>query len=382
MSKSWWVFSNKLTNLNIFSGLLPLVSMQKRTKDDQVCLEEGDYLAWNEMEWDLRGGAFIETIRQEELKTKPTLKLYGAKFSRNDCKHFCENLGTQMPSLSNSRQWERLQDFCGEKMKDLSDTAWLAVDDNKEEGTWRDSLTGQPLNYTPPWADGQPNGGTRQNCVYLNDLGWFDDQCANQLYCLCENQPRPNLKLLGLCNDTLIDREYQPQNDVKDIETLTIVGQSTSIKYDQNRVLWQMSVVSSNASGKSIASHKSFTLGRNTWTIFEDIGCNKKNNSYEIDLKMTACKEEDFTCYDGQCVSMTKRCDQVPNCRDDSDEKGCNILVLKEGYNKRVPPVGKNEKDELTPVPVNVSLTLLKVVDIKEEDYSIELQIQINLQWK
>ena len=54
MSKSWWVFSNKLTNLNIFSGLLPLVSMQKRTKDDQVCLEEGDYLAWNEMEWDLR----------------------------------------------------------------------------------------------------------------------------------------------------------------------------------------------------------------------------------------------------------------------------------------------------------------------------------------
>ena len=28
------------------------------------------------------------------------------------------------------------------------------------------------------------------------------------------------------------------------------------------------------------------------------------------------------------------------------------------------------------------SLTLLKVVDIKEEDYSIELQIQINLQWK
>ena len=46
--------ANKLTNLNIFSGLLPLVSMQKRTKDDQVCLEEGDYLAWNEMEWDLR----------------------------------------------------------------------------------------------------------------------------------------------------------------------------------------------------------------------------------------------------------------------------------------------------------------------------------------
>ena len=29
-----------------------------------------------------------------------------------------------------------------------------------------------------------------------------------------------------------------------------------------------------------------------------------------------------------------------------------------------------------------MKMTLLKVVDIKEEDYSIELEIQINLQWK
>ena len=79
---------------------------------------------------------------------------------------------------------------------------------------------------------------------------------------------------------------------------------------------------------------------------------------------------------------MTKRCDQVPNCRDHSDEKGCQILVLEDGYNKRVPPVGLNEEDDLTPVPVYVSLTLLRVVDIKEEDYSIELQIEINLQWR
>ena len=79
---------------------------------------------------------------------------------------------------------------------------------------------------------------------------------------------------------------------------------------------------------------------------------------------------------------MKTRCDQVPNCRDESDERGCKILDLGEGYNKRVPPVGKNKEDELTPVPVKVSLTLLKIVNIKEEDYSIELQIQITLKWK
>ena len=48
-TNKWWVFSNKLTNLNIFASLLSPSVMQRRTKGDEVCLEEGDYLAWSEM---------------------------------------------------------------------------------------------------------------------------------------------------------------------------------------------------------------------------------------------------------------------------------------------------------------------------------------------
>ena len=57
---------------------------------------------------------------------------------------------------------------------------------------------------------------------------------------------------------------------------------------------------------------------------------------YATDLKLSGCKEGNFTCNDGQCVSMDKRCNQ---CRDESDERHCNILMLKEGYNKNVPPI-------------------------------------------
>ena len=73
--KSWQVFSNKLTNLNIFSSLLPLPEMQRKTKGEEVCLEEGDYLAWEEMTWDLRGGATTEKITLEELDTNPLVNL-------------------------------------------------------------------------------------------------------------------------------------------------------------------------------------------------------------------------------------------------------------------------------------------------------------------
>ena len=384
-TKSWWVFSNKLTNLNIFVGLLSLPVMRKRTRGDEICFEEGDYLAWSEMKWDLRGGAIIEKIGQEELDTKPILTLYSAEFPIMDCMRFCKNLGTQMPSVSNNEASERLMDFCDKKMKSISFGTWLAVDDYDDEGMWKDSFTRQPLNYTPPWVGNEPNGGTNENCAYIVDCSWMDTQCITTRHnCICESEPHPNLKLLGLCEKTLIDRDYQPQNDVNDIEKLTLVGMSSWIEYDLNQNLWVMNVARPNVSGTSKASQTSFTLGRNTWTIIGDSACTKKGSTYTTDLKLSGCKEDHFTCYDGQCINITKRCDQIPNCKDHSDEKGCQILFLEEGYNMRVPPVDKieEEMDKIIPVPVNVSLALLKVVNIDEEDHNIEFQIQITLEWK
>ena len=55
----------------------------------------------------------------------------------------------------------------------------------------------------------------------------------------------------------------------------------------------------------------------------------------------------------------------MPDCRDESDEKDCQILVLKEGYNMRVPPIKSGDATN-----VSVSINILKLVDIDEEDYS------------
>ena len=46
----------------------------------------------------------------------------------------------------------------------------------------------------------------------------------------------------------------------------------------------------------------------------------------------------EFTCNDGKCVSMERRCDQLPDCEDGSDEKGCRLFFLGESYNKVVSP--------------------------------------------
>ena len=73
----------------------------------------------------------------------------------------------------------------------------------------------------------------------------------------------------------------------------------------------------------------------------------------------------------------------MSDCKDGSDEDGCQLLILMKGYNKNVPPLSYDNLDNkrIVPVAVNVSLKLLKVVDIAEVENSIDLQFEITLEW-
>ena len=100
-------------------------------------------------------------------------------------------------------------------------------------------------------------------------------------------------------------------------------------------------------------------------------------------LKLTGCNPEgEFTCYDGQCIKLEDRCNQVPNCRDKSDERNCKILLLEDGYEKQIPPTKAGVDNTVVPVNVKISITLMKVMEIKERENSIYLQFEINLKWK
>ena len=78
---------------------------------------------------------------------------------------------------------------------------------------------------------------------------------------------------------------------------------------------------------------------------------------------------------------MEQRCDQLPHCRDTSDEIGCDILNLKNSYNRNIPPIRSINGSKVA-VDVNTSIDIFKLVDINEEDYSIEIQLQISMVWK
>ena len=374
----------KVTNLNIFSSTLSIEEMKSITGGES-CLKEGDYLAWGDMEWILHGQASIETVEKEHTcQAEPFLNLYYTRFPGMDsCMHHCENLGTRVPSVTTSQDWATLQQSLKMNLYDQGLNTlrlWLPVEDRKTEGEWNDFYTGSVLqNYTPPWAGSKPVGGTGANCAYLLDGNtWADFACDSpQSACMCSHRSNSYLEFKGLCPGSLVDVHYKPVSDLTDSRQLKLQGlEGTSITYDKEEKLWILDLADSNVTGISRATHSSFTLGKHNWTIKGDKDCND-GEPYITELKMSGCQKGKFTCSDGQCVSMDVRCDQLPHCRDESDEKNCNILVLKDGYNKRVPPLNLGH-----PVNVSVSMNVLKLVDIDEDDYSIEIQFEITMMWK
>ena len=59
---------------------------------------------------------------------------------------------------------------------------------------------------------------------------------------------------------------------------------------------------------------------------------------------------------DGSCISMTKRCDQFPNCVDFSDEANCNLVVKSEGYVKDFTPFTLDDSEEILKVDVLIKV--------------------------
>ena len=55
--------------------------------------------------------------------------------------------------------------------------------------------------------------------------------------------------------------------------------------------------------------------------------------------------------------------------------------MLKSGYNMKIPPITTDQKRNIVPVPVRISIILMKIVRIEEVDHKIEFQFGIVLEW-
>ena len=381
----WYTSDGKISNVNIFSSALSIEAMRGITSEGMngECDKKGDYLAWEDMEWNLHGKVSKEAEQKDRIcRLKQNITLFYTKFPHMDvCMTLCQKFGTRSPSVVTFEEWSSLQLFLKQELFDRlpnnSLKVWMSM--RKKGDQWRDFYDSQLIQYQPV-SSGNAVSAVSENwldkrCVAQgSEERWYPHQCySDGNACACTKTQDTQVQLRGLCPESMIDTLFAPMNGRRDITKLVLRGlKQTTIWFDTFQKAWMLTNAWSNTTGTSSAPKASYAIGVHSWAISDDQYCNE-GQPYTAKLKLTACKDDEFTCHDGLCVSMTKRCDQMFDCRDYSDEMGCQMLHLKPNYRKTIPPRDAS---------VNVSIDILKIVSIEEITHSTNIQFQVTLEWQ
>ena len=389
-------FTGQLTNVNMFSSALAKERMERMTGGEE-CGALGDFLNWEEAEWTLQSKARVKMVdSQEPCRKESKIQVFNTIFSWvHECMYHCKKMGGgRAPPVRTLQEMEFFQKELHAVTSDISNLPWVWVSatDKKKESEWRDWYTEEVLGeYQKPWYPGHDGKyGELDNClVYYTDtpdeyvLG--EVACNTEHSCPCQYSRQPILRLRGSCPDNKLDTLYTPKQLYTDPDNMIILGaSSTRITYNDETSQWTMIDSASNVSATSRATKVSYVLGKHSWTVDNSVYDCHQGRTYSTWLKLAGCSDGEFTCSSGDCIQMEERCNQNPDCIDKSDEENCQTVVLEKSYNKKVPPVTsiREEVKKLVPVPVIISIVLLKVVDMEEVKHSIDFQFEIILEWK
>ena len=261
---------------------------------------------------------------------------------------------------------------------------WLPYHYTDNETSLLHDITGEE--YTAGFfsPDHKANRGNTVVVSYFGDMmkmdarlfGWTGGKACGMCVIPSSVQKTTVVKLRGVCKFSEFDKEYQVSMD-ENGDIIYYGYSKTYIQYNYTLLAWQMldavnpSVVATFESG-----FRSMALGTNTWTVENDLLCQK--GKVTTSLSLSACLETQFTCGDGLCISIDERCDGVTHCKDMTDEMECRVIQMDSGYNKLLtPPPG--EGNDKVPVTIDVTINSFNSFDISESKF--ELQIVLGLKW-
>ena len=152
---------------------------------------------------------------------------------------------------------------------------------------------------------------------------------------------------------------------------------STIITYVPAERKWVMYLVNNNNTrAESRAALQTFVMGNNLWSIRNDYDCSLTD--VETVLSLTTCGPDKYTCNNGLCIDIAKRCDSWPDCSDKSDELNCRRVNIGKTYQKHITPPGQGGSGK---VIVNISMDLISIINVNEVDSIFQVQFTLYLSW-
>jgi hypothetical protein len=97
------------------------------------------------------------------------------------------------------------------------------------------------------------------------------------------------------------------------------------------------------------------------------------------------CLKNEYGCNDGGCIPIEKRCDEMSNCDDSSDENNCKTIRFDEDrYRKEKPPVqcsGKQTPVSKSLTSILVDISILSLGSFEELGMTFKSRVVVVLTW-
>ena len=164
------------------------------------------------------------------------------------------------------------------------------------------------------------------------------------------------------------DRKYvlHPQNTLNGRPTWRGFT-SNSIQWNNNKTQWEITDAQSK---DPIFSTKmqAFPVGEGIWDLESEDICSEHPDGNKLKLMLSNCGQYEFSCSDGTCIPIEKKCDFVPNCWDRGDEIDCQLLNDEnmQDYDSNIPDIVLDKRGNILKKIVKVSMTIKEIQKIAE----------------
>lgn len=255
----------------------------------------------------------------------------------------------------------------------------LGATDSVSDGDWRRFKDGAPLSYTA-WAPGEPNDGPKSDCIVLKKSlsKWGDVDCKDEYCFSCLKDKERFLQIRGLCQQKehhtrfLLDGYVNARPFFRGYygHSMFMTEGGDWVLHDglANKTLAVMN--------KRRSLTTEYPLGRRQWKVLSPFCKNFVDDVVEISL--SACATDEFTCADGSCVPGSVRCNLLEDCLDSSDEENCNLVEFPEGYHGHRPPPGVTFQD---PLLVQPTVNIIRFSNVDDINLAVYLEFEISLAW-
>ncbi|KAK4322677.1 hypothetical protein Pmani_006578 [Petrolisthes manimaculis] len=326
----------------------------------------------------VKGSAQLTNISEEQVcaSVQPMSIFFNRRHNFKEAQEWCSQLGGSLP-LPESHETNTFfynQALKSRKGCDASSILYWLDAVNNASGDFYKMTDGKPLKWTNLCSWGRYN--LEILCLVIDNrrfkkgsAEWRLTSCRwPSCGVLCSFDYSPRLKLQGKCDSFTLDTYMLMSTDVDN--NIQFVNREYRLSLVNNT--WTMTEENQQFPMAEMTSEMDTPLGRHWWRVWQS-GCSQD----KMVLVLSACGPKEYTCNDGTCININKRCNLILECPDHSDEEHCEKVLLPYNYYPRLPPPSTEQQ----PFQLRLTLSISSVRKFCPTTFTVVIDTNLIFRW-